>query len=577
MLGTFPHIPRLPGVPRPEAFPRRAVINHATPQQRPRQHYYRQQEKQAERKFTVVPCMSLTTGFMITPTTMAAKWTTTNNVKIVINYNFRKITIYFSTWIVPDADEYDQLSYKAEFDFRDLEVHSLHPEKEVNDGYGYFTLIAKHPPQYWEEHPGNVFTGSEWTRSTKITKFDGTIMFPTTSPLQRQQQHVTQHLPIGEWTAFRLKVSLLSGKGRHRFNEVLNLATASRLVPHPNTRYRCDKKISMIDEENSTGSNHYRNRALLMSASIPSAIFENFDMYYTLESYFSHQYIIPATVDDTFYTLYAQMTPFQAYNALRYMMAMVDTGADDDDDNSSIGGGGGATSSIETRHIWNPTEALQDLMQKPIFADMVKDTSRNKRKSKDHVKIRKVLVTPTTMIFEMPQSEPANRVLRDYKEHADRFIRVQFIEEGQHRLQTSSRPYHSSAEVYERISHALKYGIQIGTRHYEFLAYSSSQLREHGCWFFASTDTLNADMIRENMGDFSGEHVVAKYAARMGQVCRSCIYAETCMFTLVYYSVFLPLIPLFNYKGTKYLRYKMSSEMDIHFQMVLDAFLPVWL
>lgn len=151
---------------------------------------------------------------------MAAKWTTTNNVKIVINYNFRKITIYFSTWIVPDADEYDQLSYKAEFDFRDFEVHSLHPEKEVNDGYGYFTLIAKHPPQYWEEHPGNVFTGSEWTRSTKITKFDGTIMFPTTSPLQRQQQHVTQHLPIGEWTAFRLKVSLLSGKGRHRFNEV---------------------------------------------------------------------------------------------------------------------------------------------------------------------------------------------------------------------------------------------------------------------------------------------------------------------------------------------------------------------
>lgn len=526
-----PRFPRgLPGVPRPEVFPRRPVTNNSTPQQRPRQHNYRRIEQQTQRKYTVVPCVALTTGYMVSPTTMAAKWDTFQNVKIVINYNFRKITIYFSTWMI--LDELHMLEeptvYKAEFDFRDLEVHSLHPEKDGKEGYAYFTLIAKHPPQYWKEHPAPLFSNqqSKWTRSTEIPMYDGTTTTstPSISPLQRQQQEsVTQYLPLGEWTAFRLQVSLTSGSGKNRFNEVLELATASRLVPHPNTRYRCDKKLFVVDAYEYMiplpGNTTMRRHGLLSSATIPSAIFENFDMYYTLESYFSHRILIPATVDETFYSLYADMTPIQAYSALRYMMAMVDTGLDDDDDSSSSVTGG-ATSSIESRHIWNPTEALRELMQKPLFADMVKETTpRNKRKHKDNVKIRKVLVTPTTLVFELPQSEPANRVLRHFKKDADRFIRVQFIEEGQHRLQTSSRPHHSSAEVYQRISHALKYGIQIGKRHYEFLAYSSSQLREHGCWFFASDDTLNVDMIRKWMGVFSNEHVVAKYAARMGQVC----------------------------------------------------------
>ncbi|CAF1206049.1 unnamed protein product [Rotaria sp. Silwood1] len=61
-------------------------------------------------------------------------------------------------------------------------------------------------------------------------------------------------------------------------------------------------------------------------------------------------------------------------------------------------------------------------------------------------------------------------------------------------------------------------GINICDRHYEFLAFSSSQLREHSCWMFASLNNdLSANQIRELMGDFSTIRPVAKMAARLGQ------------------------------------------------------------
>ncbi|CAF3263115.1 unnamed protein product [Rotaria sp. Silwood2] len=49
--------------------------------------------------------------------------------------------------------------------------------------------------------------------------------------------------------------------------------------------------------------------------------------------------------------------------------------------------------------------------------------------------------------------------------------------------------------------------------------FSSSQLREHSCWMFASPDDrTTVDTIREWMGDFRNVHPVAKLAARLGQL-----------------------------------------------------------
>lgn len=69
----------------------------------------------------------------------------------------------------------------------------------------------------------------------------------------------------------------------------------------------------------------------------------------------------------------------------------------------------------------------------------------------------------------------------------------------------------------------LERGVTVGQRRFEFLAFSTSQLKEHSVWAFAPLEAaegqprLSTDDVRNWMGDFQGIKCVAKYAARMGQ------------------------------------------------------------
>ncbi len=61
-------------------------------------------------------------------------------------------------------------------------------------------------------------------------------------------------------------------------------------------------------------------------------------------------------------------------------------------------------------------------------------------------------------------------------------------------------------------------GIRVSDRHYEFLAWSNSQLRDAGCWPYASDAKGNTtETIRRWMGEFSEIKNIPKYMARMGQ------------------------------------------------------------
>ncbi|CAF4433608.1 unnamed protein product, partial [Rotaria magnacalcarata] len=69
---------------------------------------------------------------------------------------------------------------------------------------------------------------------------------------------------------------------------------------------------------------------------------------------------------------------------------------------------------------------------------------------------------------------------------------------------------------YERIKKILINEVNVCDRHYEFLAFSSSQLREHSCWMFTRADDgTTVDSIRAWMGDFRNVRPVAKLAARV--------------------------------------------------------------
>jgi len=78
----------------------------------------------------------------------------------------------------------------------------------------------------------------------------------------------------------------------------------------------------------------------------------------------------------------------------------------------------------------------------------------------------------------------------------------------------------SMEKLYQRIETLLNNGVNICGRHYDFLAFSSSQLREHSCWMFAKREGtgVSSETIRAWMGDFQHIHPVAKMAARVLRV-----------------------------------------------------------
>ena len=135
-----------------------------------------------------------------------------------------------------------------------------------------------------------------------------------------------------------------------------------------------------------------------------------------------------------------------------------------------------------------------------------------------------VTFTPTRMILEGPYATQSNRVIREYQGYEDHFIRVDFRDED--RLQYRwDREVDGSSFVRKRVGTTLKEGFILAGRRFEFLAYSSSALREHSVWFMNPFDLpgkgrITADSIRRSLGNFEGDKLLrqpSKYAARLAQ------------------------------------------------------------
>lgn len=130
--------------------------------------------------------------------------------------------------------------------------------------------------------------------------------------------------------------------------------------------------------------------------------------------------------------------------------------------------------------------------------------------------IHSAVVTPTTVYFTTPVVETSNRVVRQFSQYADRFLRVKFTDE-KYKGKIMSQDDDSMNEVFDRIQCTMKNGIKVGDRHFEFLAFGNSQFREGGAWFFASINNITAQSIRDWMGDFTHIREVARYCSRVGQ------------------------------------------------------------
>ncbi|KAI2011885.1 hypothetical protein LOZ39_004388 [Ophidiomyces ophidiicola] len=139
----------------------------------------------------------------------------------------------------------------------------------------------------------------------------------------------------------------------------------------------------------------------------------------------------------------------------------------------------------------------------------------------NNVNVHRAQVTPSGIYLSGPNTETKNRVLRQYSDHINYFLRVEFVDETGDPVYFD--PTSSLEQIFQnRFKTVLKKGIAIGGRCFSFLGFSHSSLRSQSCWFVAPFTTANgenfdAQSIINGLGSFGHIFSPAKLAARVGQ------------------------------------------------------------
>jgi RNA-dependent RNA polymerase len=143
-----------------------------------------------------------------------------------------------------------------------------------------------------------------------------------------------------------------------------------------------------------------------------------------------------------------------------------------------------------------------------------------------HISCHHVIVTPSKVLLEGPYTTQSNRVIRHYQCHdpslVERFIRVEFRDEDRLAYRWDG-DVDGTWFLKQRVGGILRDGFEIGGRAFEFLAYSTSALRNHVVWFVSPfrdpvVGYVTSEKIRASLGDFSQLlRMPSKYAARIAQ------------------------------------------------------------
>ncbi|KAL9100682.1 MAG: hypothetical protein Q9163_003969 [Psora crenata] len=431
-------------------------------------------------------------GVMLQPSTMMIKRavhsTSGNSIRLIQNMRYRELTVEFRLKI-PNrrlkGQSQSSLPPRTEVLRFQVPFQQMQSIRRVTAPGNQLVLLMSldTPPRFFKKlvgsptHPTDTRAWNEsdmWYRQTDIG--------PTPSRLGSSAVRLHKTKPIldlGRWTTYRLSFNM-SRADEIQFNQMRSALEDYNIefnrLPHLAVVSSSEPTIwSLIDRTALTKSSTMKD---LMELA-PSLSFE---VRYQLEVCISHGILNEHNLTEDFVTKLFAMDQEAARDLLE--------------------------------HIANQKERVFDPMS--IF-NIQAPAVYSRARMPDYCTLsRSVTVTPTTLYFNTPTVETSNRIIRQYREHTDRFIRVRFTDE---KLEGKVYSTHKDTmnEVFARVKRTMANGIIIGDRHYRFLASGNAQFREHGAYFFAPLPALSTKQIRLWMGSFTDIRGVALYNSRLGQ------------------------------------------------------------
>ncbi|UMM10221.1 hypothetical protein L5515_000094 [Caenorhabditis briggsae] len=148
-------------------------------------------------------------------------------------------------------------------------------------------------------------------------------------------------------------------------------------------------------------------------------------------------------------------------------------------------------------------------------------------------RVRKVIFTPTRVIYISPETIMGNRVLRKFDKDGTRVIRITFRDDNNNQMRAND-----TGDLLEMTANKfLGEGIRIANREFGFLGCSNSQMRDNGAYFMAKYSQSQLEKflrtrpneaqlkafkprimeVRKHLGKFDKLENIPKLMARMGQ------------------------------------------------------------
>ncbi|PIC47063.1 hypothetical protein B9Z55_006540 [Caenorhabditis nigoni] len=147
-------------------------------------------------------------------------------------------------------------------------------------------------------------------------------------------------------------------------------------------------------------------------------------------------------------------------------------------------------------------------------------------------RVRKIIFTPTRVIYVAPETLMGNRVLRRYDHDGTRVLRITFRDDDNQKMRTNK----TSTLLEKTVNTYLMNGITVAGRNFGYLGSSNSQMRDNGAYFMekysssqcrefektmrmAPPITFNPKIqaARKNLGRFETIDNIPKMMARLGQ------------------------------------------------------------